>query len=55
MIIQSNITLQYSEVESSRTQFGVLGLGLKGQVLGLKGQTLASKPTSPRLEETTIF
>ena len=36
------------EVESSRTRFEVLGLGLEDQVLGLKA-------SSPRLEDSSIF
>ena len=47
-----------SEVESSRTQFEVLGLGLEGQVLGLGLGLEASSPQKlacPRLEDSTIF
>ena len=45
-----------TEVESSRTHFQVLGLGLKGQVLGLGLE--ASSPRklpSPRLGDSTNF
>ena len=44
------------EVESSRTHFEVLGLGLEGQVLGLGLE--ASSPLKlacPRLEDSTTF
>ena len=46
------------EVESSRTHFEVLGLGLEGQVLGLGLGLEASSPRKlacPRLEDSTIF
>ena len=44
------------EVESSRTHFEVLGLGLEGQVLG-RGLEASSpqKLACPRLEDSTIF
>ena len=41
-------------VESSRTQFDVLGLGLEGQVLSLEARK-SSKMPGPRLEGSTIF
>ena len=47
---------RFAEVESSRTRFDVLGLGLEGQVLGLVLQ--ASNPRKlpcPRLEDSSIF
>ena len=48
--------VQSSEVEPSRTDFKVLGLGLEDQVLGLGLE--ASSPRKfacPRLEDSTIF
>ena len=47
-----------AEVESSRTDFEVLGLGLEGQVLGLGLGLEASSPRKlacPRLEDSTNF
>ena len=41
-------------MESSRTDFEVLGLGLEGQVLGLKASS-PWKLACPRLEDSTIF
>ena len=44
------------EVESSRTHFEVLGLGLEGQVLGLGLEASSTqKLACPRLEDSTIF
>ena len=43
-----------TEVESSRTHFGVLGLGLEAQVLGLEASS-PRKLACPRLEDGTIF
>ena len=46
------------EVESSRTHFEVLGLGLEGQVLGLGLGLEVSSPQKlacPRLEDSSIF
>ena len=39
---------------SSRTDFEILGLGLKGQVLGLEASS-PRKLACPRLEDSTIF
>ena len=44
----------HTEVESSRTDFEVLGLGLEGQVLGLEASS-PRKLACPRLEDSTIF
>ena len=45
-----------SEVESSRTHFEVLGLGLEGQVLGLGLEASSPRKLAcPRLEDSTIF
>ena len=45
-----------TEVESSRTHFEVLGLGLKSQVLGLGLEASSpQKLACPRLEDSTIF
>ena len=48
--------IYFTEVESSRTHFEVLGLdlGLEGQVLGLKASSPRKLPC-PRLEDSTIF
>ena len=44
------------EVESSRTHFEVLGLGLEGQVLGLGLEASSPRKLAcPRLEDSTIF
>ena len=43
-----------AEVESSRTHFEVLGLGLEGQVLGLEASS-PRKLACPRLEDSSIF
>ena len=50
------VTLHLSEVESSRTQFKVLGLGLEGQVLGLGLEASSPRKLAcPRLKDSTIF
>ena len=41
-------------MESSRTHFEVLGLGLEGQVLGLEASS-SRKLACPRLEDSSIF
>ena len=44
------------EVESSRTDFEVLGLGLEGQVLGLGLEASSPRKLAcPRLEDSSIF
>ena len=44
------------EVESSRTHFEVLGLGLEGQVLGLGLEASSPRKLAcPRLEDSSIF
>ena len=43
-----------AEVESSRTHFEVLGLGLEGQVLGLEASS-PQKLLCPRLEDSISF
>ena len=44
------------EVESSRTDFEVLGLGFEGQVLGLGLEASSPRKLAcPRLEDSTIF
>ena len=48
--------LSQPEVESSRTHFEVLGLGLEGQVLGLGLEASSPRKLAcPRLEDSTIF
>ena len=43
-------------MESSRTDFEVLGLGLEGQVLGLGLEASSPRKLAcPRLEDSTIF
>ena len=45
-----------AEVESSRTHFEVLGLGLKGPIVGLGLEASSSrKLPCPRLEDSAIF
>ena len=39
--LEQYIAIQLPEVESSRTHFEVLGLGLKGQVLGLEASSFS--------------
>ena len=47
-------SVKKTEVESSRTHFEVLGLGLEDQVLGLEASSLR-KLAVPRLKDSTIF
>ena len=52
----STSTQYLTEVESSRTHFEVLGLGLEGQVLGLGLEASSPRKLAcPRLEDSTIF
>ena len=49
-------TVCEAKVESSRTHFEVLGLGLEGQVLGLGLEASSPRKLAcPRLEDSTIF
>ena len=51
-----NETMLQSEVESSRTDFEVLGLGLEGQVLGLGLEASSPRKLAcHRLEDSTSF
>ena len=58
ILAQERIKICLTEVESSRTHFEVLGLGLglEGQVLGLGLEASSPRKLAcPRLEDSTIF